>query len=385
MLSVPAASPARAKKLIFVVTEDWFFCSHFLPMAKVALGLGLDVAVVTRVSQHRQTIETAGVRILPFDDDRGAHGVRAILRFVARLRGIFQRERPDLVHLIALKPAVLGGLAARLAGIDRRIYALTGQGFLAADVSAKNRLVLASLRTVLRWVLDGPKVRYLFENEDDPAILAPHIDPSRISILGGAGIDPQEFIPQPFPPMPPLRIAIVARMLWQKGIDLAVAATAAARARGAPVELSLYGAPDPANPRSISREQLLAWSGEPGVKWYGATGDVAEVWARHHVCCLPSRGGEGLPRSLLEAAACGRPIVTTDVAGCRTFVRHSLDGLVVPPSDTERLADAFVTLAGAPALVAAMGGSARKRVMEGFSSDHVSSAVGAVYADLLAR
>ena len=120
-------------------------------------------------------------------------------------------------------------------------------------------------------------------------------------------------------------------MLWSKGIDVAVEAVRLARAKGAAIELSLYGAPDPSNPKAIPEKTLKAWSAEPGIAWHGATRDIAGVWREHHVACLPSRGGEGLPRTLLEAAACGRAIVTTDVPGCRTLVRHDVEGLLVPP------------------------------------------------------
>src|SRR3954464_14659468 len=120
-------------------------------------------------------------------------------------------------------------------------------------------------------------------------------------------------------------------MLWSKGIDVAVEAVRAARAQGAAIELSLYGAPDPSNPKAIPEDTLKAWGAEPGIAWHGATGDIPAVWRDHHVACLPSRGGEGLPRALLEAAACGRAIVTTDGAGCRAPARGGLEGLLVPP------------------------------------------------------
>src|SRR3954464_12678018 len=150
-------------------------------------------------------------------------------------------------------------------------------------------------------------------------------------------------------------------MLWSKGIDVAVEAVRAARAQGAAVELSLYGAPDPSNPKAIPEETLKAWDSEPGIAWHGPTTDIAAIWRDHHVCCLPSRGGEGLPRTLLEGAACGRAVVTTDVPGCRTLVRDGVEGLLAPPGDAETLAAALATLAGDPTLVARMGEAARAR------------------------
>jgi len=189
--------------------------------------------------------------------------------------------------------------------------------------------------------------------------------------------------PSPFPSQPPLKVAVVAGTLWSKGIDLAVEAARLARARGADVELSLYGAPDPSNPKAIPEESLRAWGAEAGVAWHGPTRDAAGVWREHHVCCLPSRGGEGLPRTLLEGAACGRALVTTDVPGCRTLVRDGIEGLVVPPENPAALADAFMTLAADPARIARMGEAARTRILDGFTERHVIEGVKRLYAGML--
>ena len=157
-----------------------------------------------------------------------------------------------------------------------------------------------------------------------------------------------------------------------------------ARAEGAAVELSLYGAPDPSNPKAIPEETLRAWSREDGVAWHGPTRDPAAIWREHHVCCLPSRGGEGLPRTLLEGAACGRALVTTDVPGCRALVRDGIEGRVVAPDDVDALARALATLAADPGLVARMGAAARARILDGFTERDVMEAVKRLYAGMLA-
>ncbi len=204
-----------------------------------------------------------------------------------------------------------------------------------------------------------------------------------MTIVGGVGIDSSLYAPKPLPPQPPLRVALVARMLWSKGVDIAVEAVRLARRDGADVELSLYGAPDPGNRRAISEATLREWSGEE-VVWHGATRDVASVWAAHHVACLPSRGGEGLPRSLLEAASCGRACLTTDVPGCRALVRDGTEGLLVPPDDARALAVALTKLAADPALVARMGEAARARIESGgFTEAAVTDATCRLWRDLL--
>jgi glycosyltransferase involved in cell wall biosynthesis len=206
-----------------------------------------------------------------------------------------------------------------------------------------------------------------------------------VTIVGGAGIDPDRIVPHPMPPALPLRVAVVARMLWSKGIDVVVEAARQARAEGAAIELSLYGAPDPSNRRAIPEATLRGWSMEPGTAWHGPISDVAALWRDHHVCCLASRGGEGLPRTLLEGAAAGRAIVTTDVPGCRRLVRDGVEGLVVPPNDPAALARAFIELANDPGCVARMGDAARARILDGFTERAVMERVKELYSAMLAR
>jgi glycosyltransferase involved in cell wall biosynthesis len=376
------SSDFQGRKLVFVVTEDWFFASHFLPMARAARELGLAVTVVTRVRSHREAIEATGARVIPLEAERRSLNPMAAGYAAGQLASILKAEKADLVHCIALKGILTGGFAAAMAGIGRRVYALTGLGFIGARTDLTGRLAQRAIRLLVQG-LETRQTRYLFENTDDPRLIG--LDPAgaNVTIVGGAGVDPEALTPSPLPPQPPLKVAVVARMLWSKGIDLAVEAVRQARAKGAPVELSLYGAPDPSNPKAIPEKTLKEWSAEPGVAWHGATRDVAAVWRDHHVACLPSRGGEGLPRTLLEAAACGRAIVTSDVPGCRTLVRHDAEGLIVPPGDATSLAKALAALAGDPQRVARMGETARARVLDGFTERDVMDAVKGLYAAML--
>ncbi|HEX8165051.1 MAG TPA: glycosyltransferase family 4 protein [Beijerinckiaceae bacterium] len=382
----PEAPPAATepKRIAFVVTEDWFFASHFLPMARAARELGLEVAVVARVRDHRAAIEAAGAKVVPLEAERRSLNPMAAGYAAGRLAAVLKSWRPDVVHCIALRAILIGGAAALMAGIPRRVYALTGLGFLGARQDLVGRGARMAVRMLMRG-LETEQTHYLFENPDDAALIG--LDPedsSRVTILGGAGVDADHLRPQPLPPQPPLNVAVVARMLWSKGIDTAVDAVKAARGRGADVELSLYGAPDPSNPKAIPEDTLRAWSRAPGITWHGRTDDVAGVWRGHHVCCLPSRGGEGLPRTLLEGGACGRALVTTDVPGCRRLVRDGVEGLLVPPGDPAALAGVFQRLAADPALVARMGEAARERILDGFTERDVMAAVKRVYAALLA-
>ncbi|KQT78278.1 glycosyltransferase [Methylobacterium sp. Leaf466] len=375
-------APPKPTCLVYVVTEDWFFASHFLPMARAAVAMGMAVAVVTRVRDHRAVIEATGARVVALEAERSSLNPMAAGYAAGQLAAILKALRADIVHCIALRGILVGGTAAAMAGIPARVYALTGLGLIGAREDRVGRMARLGLRHLIRGPLASKKTRFLFENAHDAHALG--LDPSetRVTIVGGAGIDPAAYPVAPLVAIPPLRVALVARMLWSKGVDTAVEAVLRARAEGAAVALSLYGAPDPSNRRAIPEATLRGWTGD-GIAWHGATDDVRGVWAGHHVGCLPSRGGEGLPRTLLEAAACGRALVTTDVPGCRDLVRDGTEGLLVPPGDPAALAEALARLAGDPALVARMGAAARSRIETGgYTEAAVTDAVCALYAEL---
>ena len=294
-----------------------------------------------------------------------------------------REAQPDIVHLISARLCGVGGLAAKMAGVCRRVFAVTGLGALGAADGAKAATVRRAIGFVLAGPLGGRGARFVFENRDDPGLLGLTLTPGRDIVVGGAGVDPEAVVVAPLPAQPPLKLALVARMVRSKGVDVAVEAVARARAGGADVALSLYGEPDRHNPQSFSEEELRAFSARPGVTWHGLTRDVGAVWRDHHAALVPSRGGEGLPRTLLEAAQHGRVILTTATSGCRDFARDGVEGFVTAPGDAEALAAAILRLAGDPARVAAMGAAARARLFEGYTTAQVTAAFVGLYEDMM--
>lgn len=375
--------PVPRKKILYLVTEDWFFVSHFLPMAKAARELGFEVAVGTQIGNCGERLHGERMRAIDLGSRRGSLGPVEAVRYFARAYRIVRAEKPDIVHCIALKPVVLGGLAAKLAGARRLVLAPTGLGHLWTVQGAGVRLVRRLVTGVVgRW-LDGPHTRFVFENKDDPRALG--LDPvaPNVSFVGGAGVAPEEFPFMPEPPAPPVRLAVVSRMIWPKGIATAVAAVQRVQAAGAPVELDLYGEPDPANPLAIPPARLREWSQSPGIRWHGRTADVAQVWREHHISLFLSEYREGLPRTIVEAAAAGRPIVTTDIPGCRDLVRDGREGYLVKPGDIEGAARAIAALAGDAALRQRMGAQANRRFHEGFTEAAVTDTIAAIYRSLV--
>jgi glycosyltransferase involved in cell wall biosynthesis len=368
-------------KLLFFHSEDWAFLRHFMPMARAAQAAGFEVAVAVRVRNDAHRLEAAGCRVVPLEAERGSLGPLEIIGSVARMVRIVKAERPDVVQCIALRTVVLGGLAARLAGAPRLVLTPTGLGHLWIENGPLERIARPLVRFLIGRALRGPRTRYVFENSEDPGEFG--LDPASadVTIVGGSGVDPALVPLSPEPPAPPVKVAVVGRMLIPKGIAETVEAVRRARAQGAPVELNLYGEPDPSNRRSFSADQLRRWAAEPGIAWHGPTDDLARVWRENHVAILLSYR-EGLPKALLEPAAGGRPIVATDVTGSREVARDGIEGLLVPRGDVDAAAHALVRLAGDAALRARMGAAAHARFMERFTEAAVIRTMTEFYAGL---
>jgi glycosyltransferase involved in cell wall biosynthesis len=368
-------------KLLYFHSEDWAFCQHFLPMARAAQTAGFEVAVAVRVRNDAARLAAAGCRVIPLEAERRSLSAVEIVRSFARMARIVRAERPDVVHCIALRSLVLGGLAARLSGVQRLVLAPTGLGHLWIENGPAVRLARPLARLLIGRALRGGSTRYVFENSEDPREFG--LDPAGpdVTIVGGAGVDPAQFPASPEPPAPPVKVAVVARMLVLKGIAEAVDAVRRARARGAPVELNLYGAPDPSNRLSYSEDDLRRWAAEPGIAWHGPTDDVTRVWRENHVAMLLSHR-EGLPKALVEAAAAGRPIIATDVTGCREVVRDGIEGLLVPLGDADAAARLLVRLAADPELRARLGAAANARFRGRFTEEAVVRTMTALYAEL---
>ena len=367
-------------KILFLATEDWFFASHFLPLVKAARDCSLDVVVASRVDRHRQMLEAAGCRVIDLPVRRRSLGPASILREVAAIAGLIRSERPDIVHCIALRLAVLGGVAASITGVKRLVLAVTGLGTLWTNEAVSG----VAARSIVRWILRRLAThgaRLVFENADDPREFGLDPEAANVVIVPGAGVEPAAFPPTPEPASPPIRFAVVARMLRTKGIAESVEAARRVYAEGCAIELHLFGTPDPANRDSCTELELKAWAAEPGIYWHGAADDVALVWRDHHVALLLSYR-EGLPRALVEASAAARPLVATDVPGCREVVRDGIEGLLVPPRQADAAAQAMRRLATDEPLRQRMGEAAHRRFMQQFTEAHVREKIGGLYRNL---
>jgi glycosyltransferase involved in cell wall biosynthesis len=370
-----------APRLLYVVTEDWYFVSHRLPMARAARDAGFEVHVATRVDKSGDRIRAEGFTLHHVPFARGRLSPLHLLNTIVAVRRIHGEVNPAIAHHVALQPTVLASIAA----VGRDVVclnALTGLGFVFTSRTARARLMRPILSGALRFLLDRGADISLVQNPDDRAALrALGIPEHRIALISGSGVDLDQFAARPEPP-PPIVVGFAGRLLLDKGIHTLVDAHRILRARGIDVRLRIAGERDAANPSSISSAQLAQWRGEPGIEVLGHVTDMPSFWASVHIAALPSRR-EGLPKTLVEAAACARPAIASDVPGCREVVIPNETGLLVPVDDPRSLADAIARLATDRELRVRLGAAARARAESTFAASLIAREITELYDQLL--
>lgn len=360
-----------APRLLFVVTEDWYFCSHRLPLAHAARERGYHVGVATRVNAHGDRIRAAGIELLPLKRlRRSSMRPWNELAAIGELLSLYRRWRPTIVHHVAMKPVLYGSIAARLVNVPARVNALAGLGFVFSSPTWLATALRPAVKLAYGAALGGRRAITIVQNPDDRDLLVrlKLARPEAIELVRGSGVDLQRFAPTPLPDKPV--VMLMSRMLWDKGVGEFVAAARLLRAEGLDVRFVLVGAPDDENPAAIPLAQLEAWQDEGHVEWFGHRDDAAEVLAMASIVCLPSYR-EGLPKVLIEAAACGRALIASDVPGCREVVVNGETGLVVPPRNVDALASAIRTLVTRPDLRDLYGTRARALAEAQFGIDAV--------------
>lgn len=377
-------SYAVKPRLLFVVTEDWYFCSHRMPIAVAAIEAGFDVSLATRVSQHGDVIRACGIDLHEWEVSRGSTGIFAELRTLYKLFRIFLKVKPIIVHQVALKPVLYGSFLAKLTGIPAIVNALGGMGSIFTAGTRRKRLLKAAILNIFRLLLSKKGGIFILQNPDDQDLMVEQagIDLKRIRLIRGAGVNLDNFSVVPESVGLPL-IVLPARMLWDKGIGEFVEASRILKAEGIQARFALVGGTDECNPSAIDKEQLAKWNAEGLIEWFGMRSDMPSVLQSANIVCLPSYR-EGLPKALLEAAACARAIVSTDVPGCREIVRDGENGILVPPQDPVALSAALKKLILSPELRRKMGQRGREMANTEFSEQIVVAQTINIYSELLA-
>lgn len=370
-------------RLLYLITEDWYFWSHRLDLARAARDAGFDVTIATRVTDHGKQIQGEGFHLVPISLFRRSRNPLRELRAIAELVGIYRQVRPHLVHHVAMKPILYGSLAAWVVRVPAILNAFAGLGYLFAN-SERQRgglhwVLTSALRSVIGW--SGSTVLFQNEADRDELVRAGLVRSSHTRIIAGSGIDVTAFSVKPTPQGTPL-VVLPSRMLWDKGIGEFVQAARDLKKKGADARFVLVGRCDEDNPAAIGREQLARWVGEGTVEWWGHRDDMAAVYEGATLVVLPSYR-EGLPKVLLEAAACGKAIVATDVPGCRDVVKDGINGVLVPPRDSSTLARGIANLLSDRQTREAMGVRSREIAVAEWAGPRISEQVLGLYHELL--
>ncbi len=368
-------------RLLLVVSEDWYFLSHRLPLALAVKKMGMEVYVACRVGEHGDVIRSHGLQLIPIHMNRsGLHPLKE-LATLWELFQIYRKIRPDIIHHVALKPSLYGSMVARGLRFPNVVNALAGLGhvFMASDL--KHRMIRSILGPLLRWAFKCPTTRMVFQNPDDRDVFVSNgfIKLDQTRLIKGSGVDTDIFSPKPskriFPPM----VVLVGRMLWTKGVGEFVEAAKILK-KERQLDLVLVGDPDPLNPASIPMVDIETWEREKRISYWGRREDIPDILNMATISVLPSYR-EGLPKSLIESAACGLPLVAFDRPGSREIVAHGKNGVLVPFGNIEELASAIAYLLDNPSTAEKMGRVGRARVMTEFSQKNIVNQTLRVYGE----
>jgi glycosyltransferase involved in cell wall biosynthesis len=375
-------------KAVLFANTAWYLHNFRLSLANALREDGHEVLLVSPPGPYGERFRAMGFRWIAAPMQRSSLNPLRELTLVLWLWRLLRREQPNLVHGFTIKCAVYGSLAARLAGVPARVNAVAGMGYVFVSGNMKARVLRPIVRAVMRVALGGRGARLILQNPDDVKLFegVRIADPSTVRLIPGSGVNCERFAPQ----LKRARVAggprfhalLASRLLWDKGVGEFVGAARRLRSEGRTIEFLLAGDPDPGNPASVPEATVRAWAEEGVVQWLGHVVDMPTLFRSVDAVVLPSYR-EGLPKGLIEAAACGLPLVTTDAPGCREVVTHEVDGLLVPLRNAEALARAIARLHDDPALAARLGVAARAKALAEFDERIIVARTIAVYRELI--
>jgi glycosyltransferase involved in cell wall biosynthesis len=367
-------------RLLYLVNVDWFFLSHRLPLALAAKEAGYDVWVACADTEQGEKIREAGLHFIPVPFSRSGTKLPAELRAMLSVFRVYRRIRPQLVHQVTIKPVLYGSIITRLFFRKMKVInAVTGLGFTFTEAKRKS-LLSGMVRAMYRFALKNHNATTIFQNPDDLNTFtgAGLIKPGQATIIKGSGVDCKIFCPAGSATQPPV-VLLASRMIWDKGIAEFATAADIIKQSGRQVRFVLAGKAEEGIPNAVPEKQLRDWQEEGLLEWLGHQSDMAGLIAQASIVTLPTLYPEGVPKVLIEAAACGKPIITTNRPGCREIVRHQINGLLIPPRNPQSLAKSIIFLLNNPLVASKYGQAGRQLVLDEFSIEKVITQTLALY------
>jgi glycosyltransferase involved in cell wall biosynthesis len=375
----------RPRKVLFAVTEDWYFWSHRKSLADYLQQHDYSVTLATRFNRYKAQLNTAGIQCIPTAFERSLWRPWRDLHAIVQLCSAIRSHRPDVVHLVSLKPILLSGFALLVNRRTRFIAAFTGMGYLFSSTDRRAHFFRRFLVAILRLLLRRSNVWIIVQNAEDHALLQELRlgEPDRTLLIPGVGVDTAVFSYSELVTSAPALVVLPARLIRDKGIEEFVSAAREVKKVEPETRFVLVGANDPDNPAAIRSSVIDGWVREGVIEWWGHHADMASVYHQARIICLPSYR-EGMPKVLLEAAACGRPLIASDVAGCRDICRNGLNGTLVAPREPQALALAITEMLKDTVTQISYGAAGRKLVEREYSIDNIGQQTLAYYERILA-
>jgi glycosyltransferase involved in cell wall biosynthesis len=373
-------------KLLFIVNVDWFFMSHRLPIAIAAKKNGYDVIIASHFTKHKQELVDMGFNVVDVPFSRSGGGVVNELSTIKRIRQVIKEIKPSLIHAVTIKPVLYTGLALKTIKRDIPfVAAISGLGyvFTASNLRAKITRVIASV--FYKVALSQKYKTVIFQNTSDESILTEvaSLTLNDKVLIKGSGADLSVYSYLPEKVNENIKVVMACRLLKEKGVYEYVEAAKHVKERYPSCEFKLVGTPDLENPNTVKQKEIDEWVDQGVINYLGHRNDIPDVFSKSNIVCLPSFYGEGVPKVLIEGAACGRAIVTTDNPGCRDAIINGETGLTVPVRNSEALANAIIELIENTALRVSMGEKARAFAESEFDVNSVVSKHLFIYSDLI--
>jgi glycosyltransferase involved in cell wall biosynthesis len=368
-------------KVVFVVVEDKYFLMQRLNLAQSVKNLGHEVVVVSQDTGYSSRIIELGFKFVPMANKRA--GRNPIYEFIGilELAKLYKELSPDLVHHVSIKPVLYGSIAAKLAGVKKVVNLVNGLGFVfSEEKSFKRSLFKILISLFYKIAFFNKSIKVIFQNPDDRNYFVSKglINREKTYVILGSGVDMEQFS---FAGEPGGRVQVLfcARMIWDKGIKYLVEASRILKNKGLEFDLNFVGSPDESNPQSLTESQLKDWNDQGLINYKGFQTNIPEVIKNNHIVVLPTFYREGVPLSLIESASVGRPIVTTDMPGCREIVQDNHNGFIVPIKDSRSIAEALEKLIISKDLRVNFGKKSRQLVENSFSKEIVNKKTLEVY------
>lgn len=375
-----------SNKLLIIVNVDWFFLSHRLPIAVEAIKQGYEVHIATSITNKLELLESNGLIVHPLHLHRSKSTIGIVFSEFWEIFSVIRAVTPDIIHLVTIKPVLLGGIASRLVNVPAVVSAVSGLGFVFVRRGGGAWLRRKMISFLYHLALGHPNQKVIFQNVDDQSRLSKlaTLPTDRSVLIHGSGVDLSMYSMKPLPKGMPM-VLLAARLLGDKGVREFVRAAELVNKKERHARFVLVGEVDPLNPASIQQSELDSWKEKGLVECWGYRDDMPYVLSSATIVVLPSYYGEGLPKVLIEVAACGRAVITTDHPGCRDAIEDGVTGLLVPVRNAEAIANAVLILLGDQQRCKEMGRAGRKRAEEMFDVKQVVAEHIEIYEQLYRR